>query len=64
MTNAWAMLDLALSHLHGLEDGAIHLCMEERSRSMQYPAEGIREFETARQSINATFTGRHQTFRG
>ncbi|KAG2116832.1 hypothetical protein DEU56DRAFT_984881 [Suillus clintonianus] len=49
-------------HLHGLEDGAIHLCGEEHSCSMQCTAEGICEIETAPQSIEATFTGRHETF--
>ncbi|KAG2347680.1 hypothetical protein BDR05DRAFT_927599 [Suillus weaverae] len=49
-------------HLHGLEDGTIHLCGEEHSCSMQCTAEGICEIETAPQSIEATFTGRHETF--
>ncbi|KAG1725513.1 hypothetical protein EDB19DRAFT_1644008 [Suillus lakei] len=49
-------------HLHGLEDGAIHLCGFEHSCSMQCTAEGICEIETAPQSIEATFTGRHETF--
>ncbi|KAG1731285.1 hypothetical protein EDB19DRAFT_1881018 [Suillus lakei] len=49
-------------HLHGLEDGGIHLCGEEHSCSMQCTAEGICEIETAPQSIEATFTGRHETF--
>ncbi|KAG1764551.1 hypothetical protein EDD22DRAFT_883267 [Suillus occidentalis] len=49
-------------HLHGLEDGAIHLCGEEHSCSAQCTAEGICEIETAPQSIEATFTGRHETF--
>ncbi|KAG2116835.1 hypothetical protein DEU56DRAFT_984883 [Suillus clintonianus] len=49
-------------HLHGLEDDAIHLCGEEHSCSMQCTAEGICEIETAPQSIEATFTGRHETF--
>ncbi|KAG1840861.1 hypothetical protein C8R48DRAFT_739797 [Suillus tomentosus] len=49
-------------HLHGLEDGAIHLCGEEHSCSVQCTAEGICEIETAPQSIEATFTGRHETF--
>ncbi|KAG1886619.1 hypothetical protein F4604DRAFT_1278700 [Suillus subluteus] len=49
-------------HLHGLEDDAIHLCGEEHSCSVQCTAEGICEIETAPQSIEATFTGRHETF--
>ncbi|KAG1809692.1 uncharacterized protein BJ212DRAFT_1379102 [Suillus subaureus] len=49
-------------HLHGLEDNAIHLCGEEHSCSVQCTAEGICEIETAPQSIEATFTGRHETF--
>ncbi|KAG1848072.1 hypothetical protein DFJ58DRAFT_746884 [Suillus subalutaceus] len=49
-------------HLHGLEDDAIHLCGEEHSCSMHCAAEGICEIETAPQSIEATFTGRHETF--
>ncbi|KAG2136644.1 hypothetical protein DEU56DRAFT_356200 [Suillus clintonianus] len=49
-------------HLHGLEDDAIHLCGEEHPCSMQCTAEGICEIETAPQSIEATFTGRHETF--
>ncbi|KAG1720811.1 hypothetical protein EDB19DRAFT_1646869 [Suillus lakei] len=49
-------------HLHGLGDGAIHLCGFEHSCSMQCTAEGICEIETAPQSIEATFTGRHETF--
>ncbi|KAG1848075.1 hypothetical protein DFJ58DRAFT_729977 [Suillus subalutaceus] len=50
------------NHLHGLEDDAIHLCGEEHSCSVQCTAEGICEIETAPQSIEATFTGRHETF--
>ncbi|KAG0705087.1 hypothetical protein DFH29DRAFT_316434 [Suillus ampliporus] len=49
-------------HLHGLQDDAIHLCGEEHSCSRQCTADGICEIETAPQSIEATFTGRHETF--
>ncbi|KAG1739641.1 hypothetical protein EDD22DRAFT_922084 [Suillus occidentalis] len=49
-------------HLHGLQGGAIHLCGEEHSCPMQCIANGICEIETAPQSIEATFTGKHETF--
>ncbi|KAG2076123.1 hypothetical protein BDR04DRAFT_1003889 [Suillus decipiens] len=49
-------------HLHGLQDGAIHLCGEEHRCSTQCTADGICEIETAPQSIEATFTGKHETF--
>ncbi|KAG0701346.1 hypothetical protein DFH29DRAFT_990130 [Suillus ampliporus] len=49
-------------HLHGLQDGAIHLCGQEHSCSRLCTADGICEIETAPQSIEATFTGRHETF--
>ncbi|KAG0697666.1 hypothetical protein DFH29DRAFT_984173 [Suillus ampliporus] len=49
-------------HLHGLQDDAIHLCGEEHSCSGLCTADGICEIETAPQSIEATFTGRHETF--
>ncbi|KAG2136636.1 hypothetical protein DEU56DRAFT_857679 [Suillus clintonianus] len=49
-------------HLHGLQDGAIHLCGEEHPCPMQCTADGICEIDTAPQSIEATFTGKHETF--
>ncbi|KAG1805444.1 uncharacterized protein BJ212DRAFT_1391820 [Suillus subaureus] len=49
-------------HLHGLQDSAIHLCGEEHPCPMQCIADGICEIETAPQSIEATFTGKHETF--
>jgi hypothetical protein len=65
-------------HLHGLQDDAIHLCgfvnrsstplvskcqyREEHSCPKPCTADGICEIETAPQSIEATFTGRHETF--
>ncbi|KAG2051772.1 hypothetical protein BDR06DRAFT_958570 [Suillus hirtellus] len=49
-------------HLHGLQDGAIHLCGEEHPCPKLCTADGICEIETAPQSIEATFTGKHETF--
>ncbi|KAG1809706.1 uncharacterized protein BJ212DRAFT_1448752 [Suillus subaureus] len=49
-------------HLHGLQDGAVHLCGEEHLCSKACTVDGICEIETTPQSIEATFTGRHETF--
>ncbi|KAI6143615.1 hypothetical protein BKA82DRAFT_2416446 [Pisolithus tinctorius] len=49
-------------HMHGLEEGAIHLCGEEHLCSVDCSVPGICEIETAPYSIEATFTGRHETF--
>ncbi|KIJ61776.1 hypothetical protein HYDPIDRAFT_115606 [Hydnomerulius pinastri MD-312] len=49
-------------HLHGLEEGAVHLCGQEHSCSQLCTAPGICEIDMAPQSIEATFTGRHETF--
>ncbi|KAI6030357.1 hypothetical protein EDC04DRAFT_2572165 [Pisolithus marmoratus] len=49
-------------HMHGLEEGAIHLCSEEHLCSVDCSVPGICEIETAPYSIEATFTGRHETF--
>ncbi|KAL4072300.1 hypothetical protein J3A83DRAFT_4093511 [Scleroderma citrinum] len=49
-------------HMHGLEDGEIHLCGQEHLCTSGCSAPGICEIETAPQSIEATFTGRHETF--
>ncbi|KAG2130165.1 uncharacterized protein EDB93DRAFT_1181059 [Suillus bovinus] len=49
------------NHLHGLQDGAIHLCGNTHVPWIALP-DGICEIETAPQSIEATFTGRHETF--
>ncbi|KAI6027008.1 hypothetical protein EDC04DRAFT_2899498 [Pisolithus marmoratus] len=50
-------------HMHGLEDGAVHLCGQEHLCTAMCSAQGICEIETAPHSIEATFTGRHETFR-
>ncbi|KAI6111762.1 hypothetical protein EV401DRAFT_1987972 [Pisolithus croceorrhizus] len=49
-------------HMHGLEEGATHLCGEEHLCSVDCSVPGICEIETAPYSIEATFTGRHETF--
>ncbi|KAJ7583113.1 hypothetical protein C8J56DRAFT_202132 [Mycena floridula] len=49
-------------HFHGLEAGCVHLCGQEHSCSALCEAAGICEIDTAPQSIEATFTGRHETF--
>ncbi|KAL4072279.1 hypothetical protein J3A83DRAFT_4092477 [Scleroderma citrinum] len=49
-------------HMHGLEDEEIHLCGQEHLCTSGCSAPGICEIETAPQSIEATFTGRHETF--
>ncbi|KAI9511014.1 hypothetical protein F5148DRAFT_456358 [Russula earlei] len=50
------------SHLHGLTSGAYHLCGEAHTCSALCSEKGICHIETAPQSIQATFTGRHETF--
>ncbi|KAH9992107.1 hypothetical protein BJV77DRAFT_1003498 [Russula vinacea] len=53
-------------HLHGLADGdgrnMHHLCGEAHSCSALCSAPGICQIDTAPLSIEATFTGRHETF--
>ncbi|KZP16668.1 hypothetical protein FIBSPDRAFT_794044 [Athelia psychrophila] len=52
----------AQDHLHGLESGAVHLCGQEHTCAALCAAQGICEIATAPQSIEATFTGKHETF--
>ncbi|KAI6143616.1 hypothetical protein BKA82DRAFT_3983845 [Pisolithus tinctorius] len=49
-------------HMHGLQDGAVHLCGQEHLCTVMCSAQGICEIETAPHSIEATFTGRHESF--
>ncbi|KIJ64840.1 hypothetical protein HYDPIDRAFT_40028 [Hydnomerulius pinastri MD-312] len=49
-------------HLHGLQPGATHLCGQPHSCESVCSVRGICEIETAPHSIEATFTGRHETF--
>ncbi|KAI0297435.1 hypothetical protein BC826DRAFT_166673 [Russula brevipes] len=49
-------------HLHGLEPHQSHLCGQEHSCSALCSAPGICQIDTTPQSIEATFTGRHETF--
>ncbi|KAF8122291.1 hypothetical protein EV363DRAFT_1404993 [Boletus edulis] len=49
-------------HIHGLHSDAIHLCGQEHLFTAICAAPGICEIETAPHSIEATFTGRHETF--
>ncbi|KAF8548768.1 hypothetical protein OG21DRAFT_684156 [Imleria badia] len=49
-------------HMHGLDSGAIHLCGQEHLCASACTAPGICEIETAPHSIEATFTGRNETF--
>ncbi|KAJ7504160.1 hypothetical protein B0H11DRAFT_1709774, partial [Mycena galericulata] len=49
-------------HLHGLLPDAQHLCGQEHKCSALCSAPGICQIDTAPQSIEATFTGRHETF--
>ncbi|KAF8548836.1 hypothetical protein OG21DRAFT_1448641 [Imleria badia] len=49
-------------HMHGLDSGAIHLCGQEHLCTAVCAAPGICEIETAPHSIEATFTGRNETF--
>ncbi|KAI1789535.1 hypothetical protein LXA43DRAFT_892776, partial [Ganoderma leucocontextum] len=48
-------------HLHGLESDAVHLCGQEHACSAMCQA-GICQIDTAPQSVEATFTGRHESF--
>nr|GAT56845.1 predicted protein [Mycena chlorophos] len=49
-------------HLHGLDKNAVHLCGQSHSCSADCESPGSCRIETAPQSIEATFTGRHETF--
>ncbi|KAJ7722957.1 hypothetical protein B0H16DRAFT_1895971 [Mycena metata] len=49
-------------HLHGLDTDAVHLCGQSHNCKATCQALGTCEIETAPQSIEATFTGRHETF--
>ncbi|KXN92377.1 hypothetical protein AN958_06995 [Leucoagaricus sp. SymC.cos] len=49
-------------HLHALDSSAIHLCGETHRCQALCGAAGICEIDTTPQSIEATFTGRHETF--
>ncbi|KAL4063347.1 hypothetical protein J3A83DRAFT_4404551 [Scleroderma citrinum] len=49
-------------HMHGLKDAEVHLCGQEHLCISDCSAQGICEIETAPQSIEATFTGKHETF--
>ncbi|KAI0089045.1 hypothetical protein BDY19DRAFT_122025 [Irpex rosettiformis] len=49
-------------HLHGLDPSALHLCGEEHTCPRPCHSRGVCRIETAPQSIEATFTGRHETF--
>ncbi|KAI9429870.1 hypothetical protein H4582DRAFT_135370 [Lactarius indigo] len=49
-------------HLHGAMPGESHLCGEAHSCSALCSAPGICQIDTAPMSVEATFTGRHETF--
>ncbi|KAI0692274.1 hypothetical protein BC835DRAFT_1277959 [Cytidiella melzeri] len=49
-------------HLHGLAEHARHLCGEEHKCPVLCQSDGICRIDPAPESINATFTGRHETF--
>ncbi|KAG8215603.1 hypothetical protein J3R82DRAFT_7468 [Butyriboletus roseoflavus] len=49
-------------HMHGLDSSAIHLCGQEHLCTVLCAAPGICEIDTAPHSIEATFTGRNETF--
>ncbi|OCH90958.1 hypothetical protein OBBRIDRAFT_792770 [Obba rivulosa] len=49
-------------HLHALQEGAVHLCGQSHPCSASCSAPGICQIETAPQSVEATFTGQHETF--
>ncbi|KAH9023069.1 hypothetical protein EDB83DRAFT_1992577 [Lactarius deliciosus] len=49
-------------HLHGLIPGTHHLCGEAHSCPALCAAPGICKIDTSPQSIEATFTGKHETF--
>ncbi|KAI0058500.1 hypothetical protein BV25DRAFT_1964893 [Artomyces pyxidatus] len=49
-------------HLHGRTASEAHLCGEEHTCTQNCSAKGACEINTLPQSIEATFTGRHETF--
>ncbi|KAI0774120.1 hypothetical protein C8Q74DRAFT_810377 [Fomes fomentarius] len=49
-------------HLHGLDPDAVHLCGQEHACSALCSAKGICQIDTSPQSVEATFTGRHESF--
>ncbi|KAH7907394.1 hypothetical protein BJ138DRAFT_1014577, partial [Hygrophoropsis aurantiaca] len=49
-------------HVHGLDAGAVHLCGQDHTCTALCSVPGICEIDTAPHSIEATFTGRHETF--
>jgi hypothetical protein len=49
-------------HLHGVDHRAHHLCGEVHSCSALCSASGTCQIDTAPQSVEATFTGRHETY--
>ncbi|KAI0314894.1 hypothetical protein OF83DRAFT_1134774 [Amylostereum chailletii] len=49
-------------HLHGLEHDAVHLCGQTHNCTEFCGAPGICEIDTTPHSIQAMFTGRHDTF--
>ncbi|KAH9047121.1 hypothetical protein EDB84DRAFT_1462824 [Lactarius hengduanensis] len=49
-------------HLHGTMPGESHLCGEAHSCSALCSASGICQIDTSPMSVEATFTGRHETF--
>ncbi|KAF8216790.1 hypothetical protein K438DRAFT_1797846 [Mycena galopus ATCC 62051] len=50
------------NHLHGLQSDAHHLCGQEHKCAAYCQAKGTCQIDTTPQSIEATFTGRHETF--
>ncbi|KAJ6609456.1 hypothetical protein B0H10DRAFT_2063907 [Mycena sp. CBHHK59/15] len=50
-------------HLHGLQADSIHLCGQEHRCPKFCSAKGACQIETLPQSVEATFTGRHETFK-
>ncbi|KIK55622.1 hypothetical protein GYMLUDRAFT_76385 [Collybiopsis luxurians FD-317 M1] len=50
------------AHLHGLDANAVHLCGETHPCKAVCAAQGICQIETQPSSVEATFTGRHDTF--
>ncbi|KAH9056526.1 hypothetical protein EDB87DRAFT_1636600 [Lactarius vividus] len=49
-------------HLHGVDPRAHHLCGEAHSCSALCSAPGTCQIDTSPQSVEATFTGRHETY--
>lgn len=49
-------------HLHGIKPGESHLCGEAHSCSALCSASGTCQIDTAPMSVEATFTGKHETF--